>query len=577
MTLNNLPNDDLDGCRDDAVMRTESAATEIDAGRVPLPFLTGEGGLDMADTFRLALVHELRAPLQVLQGQLDVLAGDGDAGGVGSAGGADGAAASGDVRAAGQAPERDRIGRRARFDTMREALDVLVRVVDDVLHLGQGDAVALPLLDEPFEVRAQLDGEVALFAPEARAKGLALSCDIDDDVPVMLRGDAVRLRQIVRTLLANALKYTAAGEVCVRASWQAPANHLTVRVTDAGPGIPEGAREAVFSAFFRGHPAIPGTGLGLWIARRWAHRMGGALFAETPVRGAHFRLSLPLQPLAAGSLRTDASDRADALIGADRAASTAVVVVRDGLRVLVVDDHPINRLVLCEQLTALGCVTEGVGDAAAALAHWAACDVDVVLTDVQLGQVCGLTLASDVLQLAMALRRRAPVVIAVTGSLLDARMARDAGIDAVLPKPVSRRRLQQVLAARWPRQEGAGHEAGSSPAGGAISPAPLAQQVSEVSQGPQVMQGTQVMRRNPKLPLYKDSGARGVMRREMANDIAQFRRLLRRRHEGDLMAAQAVLHRMQGACRMFGDPELLARCAALAAKLAAVAPISRDI
>ncbi|VVE15719.1 Sensor protein TorS [Pandoraea iniqua] len=565
MTLNNLPNDDLDGCRDDAVMRTESAATEIDAGRVPLPSLAGEGGLDMADTFRLALVHELRAPLQVLQGQLDALTG------VGSAGGA---AASGDVRAAGQAPERDRVGRRARFDTMREALDVLVRVVDDVLHLGQGDAVALPLLDEPFEVRAQLDGEVALFAPEARAKGLALSCDIDDDVPVMLRGDAVRLRQIVRTLLANALKYTAAGEVCVWASWQAPANHLTVRVTDTGPGIPEGAREAVFSAFFRGHPAIPGTGLGLWIARRWAHRMGGALFAETPVRGAHFRLSLPLQPLAASSMRTDASDRADALIGADRAASTAVVVVRDGLRVLVVDDHPINRLVLCEQLTSLGCVTEGVSDAAAALAHWAACDVDVVLTDVQLGQVCGLTLASDVLQLAMALRRRAPVVIAVTGSLLDARMARDAGIDAVLPKPVSRRRLQQVLAARWPRLEGAGHEAGSSPAGGVVSPAPLAQQVS---QGPQVMQGAQVMRRNPKLPLYKDAGARGLMRREMANDIAQFRRLLRRRHEGDLMAAQAVLHRMQGACRMFGDPELLARCAALAAKLAAVAPISRDI
>jgi len=571
MTLNNLPNDDLDGCRDDAVMRTESAATEIDAGRVPLPSLAGEGGLDMADTFRLALVHELRAPLQVLQGQLDALTGDGGAGG---------AAASGNVRTAGQSPESDRIGGSARFDTMREALDVLVRVVDDVLHLGQGDAVALPLLDEPFEVRAQLDGEVALFAPEARAKGLALSCDIDDDVPVMLRGDAVRLRQIVRTLLANALKYTAAGEVCVRASWQAPANHLTVRVTDTGAGIPEGAREAVFSAFFRGHPAIPGTGLGLWIARRWAHRMGGALFAETPVRGAHFRLSLPLQPLAASGLRTDASGLADALIGADRAASAAVVVVRDGLRVLVVDDHPINRLVLCEQLTALGCVTEGVGDAAAALAHWAACDVDVVLTDVQLGQVCGLTLASDVLQLAMALRRRAPVVIAVTGSLLDARMARNAGIDAVLPKPVSRRRLQQVLAARWPRQEGAGHEAGSSPAGGVISPAPLTQQVSdvsEVSQGPQVMQGAQVMRRNPKLPLYKDAGARGVMRREMANDIAQFRRLLRRRHEGDLMAAQAVLHRMQGACRMFGDPELLARCAALAAKLAAVAPISRDI
>ncbi|WP_087687836.1 hybrid sensor histidine kinase/response regulator [Pandoraea sp. PE-S2R-1] len=567
MTFNDLPNDGLDGCRDDAVMRTESAATEIDAALAALPSLTEEGGVDLAGTFRMALVHELRAPLQVLQGQLDALAGDGD--GDGDASGAD---LTGTAPAAGFPSERGGGAGSARFDTMRAALDVLVRVVDDVLQLGQGDALEMPLRDEPFEVRAQLDGEVALFAAEARAKGLALRCDIDDEVPVMLRGDAVRLRQIVRTLLANALKYTAEGEVCVRASWRAQTEHLTVCVTDTGPGIPEGAREAVFHAFFRGQPTIPGTGLGLWIARRWAHRMSGALLAETPARGAHLRLSLPFPPLAPFPSLSPLSPPADrgliSLSGASggaghfestgQASPVAIVPVREGLRVLVVEDHPINRLVLCEQLGALGCVVQGVGDAAEALSQWAACEVDVVLTDVQLGHACGLRLAGDLQRTATALHRLPPVVIAVTGSVLDARMARDAGIDTVLPKPVSRRRLQQALAARWPRPVALRHDAGLSPVGASMLEVPHAIQVTQI---------------NPKLPLYRDAVARGVMRAEMAKDIAQFRRLLRRRHNGDLAAAQAVLHRMQGACRMFGDPELLARCASLAAKLAAVSSI----
>ncbi|WP_058378377.1 ATP-binding protein [Pandoraea norimbergensis] len=571
MTFNDLPNDGLDGCRDDAMMRTESAATEIDAALTSLPSLTEEGGIDLADPFRMALVHELRAPLQVLQGQLDALTGDDDAsgtGGTGGTGGTSGADRMDAGHAAGFSPEPGRVAGNARFDTMREALDVLVRVVDDVLQLGQGDAVEMPLRDEPFEVRAQLDGEVRLFAAEARAKGLTLRCNVDDEVPAVLRGDAVRLRQIVRTLLANALKYTAEGEVCVRGSWRAQAEHLTVCVTDTGPGIPEGAREAVFHAFYRGQPTIPGTGLGLWIARRWAHRMGGALLAETPARGAHLRLSLPFPPLSPPAGRglislIDASGGASYFENADQALPVAVVAVREGLRVLVVEDHPINRLVLCEQLGALGCVAQGVGDAAEALAHWAACEVDVVLTDVQLGQVCGLTLAGDLQRMATVLHRPPPVVIAVTGSVLDARMAREAGIDTVLPKPVSRRRLQQVLAARWPRPVAVGHDAESSPVVGAMPEAPHA------PHAPHAMHAMHAMQINPKLPLHMDAVARGVMRAEMAKDIAQFRRLLRRRHQGDLAAAQAVLHRMQGACRMFGDPELLARCASLAAKLAA--------
>lgn len=501
MTLENLPDEAFDrGCDEGGGM--------------------GELGEDAVDTFRLALVHELRAPLQVLQGQLDVLAG---------------------------------AVHRAHVDNMRKALGVLTRVVDDVLHLGQQEGAQMPLVEAPFEVRASVDGELALFAAGARTKGLLLHCDIDDEVPVTLHGDATRLRQILRTLLANALKYTMAGEIHVRASWRASQARLTLRVTDTGPGIPVGARDAIFRAFFRANQETTGTGLGLWIARRWADRMGGVLVAESAVRGAHFRLSLPLSPMPHS--RREPSPSCSPLVHADeasarpaQAASVVCVAVRHGLKVLVVDDHPINRRVLCDQLAALGCAAHGAADVAEALTRWASCEVDVVLTDVQLGQASGLQLAEELRQLAVAQHRQVPVVIAVTGSVIDARSARDAGIDAVLTKPVSGQRLRQVLSTRWPEFDG-------SSLGGAPPPSDA---VSALER-----------RRKAVQPLRDDAEARRIMRREMATDMASFRRLLMRRRDGDLDAAQLLLHRMQGACRMFGDPELLARCEALAAKLAA--------
>jgi len=502
MTQENLPDDAHDRCRD-------------------------EGAEDAVDTFRLALVHELRAPLQVLQGQLEGLAGD--------------------------------AGDGVRVDTMREALDVLARVVDDVLQLGQGGEMQLPLAAEPFEVRASVDGEVTFFAATAQAKGLALHCDIDDELPVMLVGDATRLRQILRVLLANALKYTDAGAVHVRVSWRTAQAQLILDVADTGPGIPAEAQKAIFRAFFRAHQDSAGTGLGLWIARRWAHRMGGVLVAESPVSGAHFRLTLPLPPLAP-PLPLSLHLPPTPLLSA-HALPAVPIAVRQGLRVLVVDDHPINRLALCDQLTALGCAAQGVEDATAALAHWASGEVDAVLTDLQLGHTSGLTLAAELRELAAALHREAPVVIAVTGSVIDARSARDAGIDTVLTKPVSRERLGRVLSVHWPHTGRPAPDADPSPLDAALA----LERQREARLSLRELPG-----RGGAMPqLRDDAHARQIMRREMANDLASFRRLLRRQREGDIDAAQLLLHRMQGACRMFGDPALLKRCAALAVKLAA--------
>ncbi|BDD94057.1 ATP-binding protein [Pandoraea sp. XJJ-1] len=511
-----------------------------------------------ASTFRLALVHELRAPLQVLQGHLDALWGEGGR--------------LEDRRDLGDPPvDAGAMAPRERLGAMRNMLDVVASAVDDVLHLGQDEVTELPLREAAFEVRACLDAEVDGFAGAAHTKGLVLECHIPTEVPVMIQGDAARLRQILRTLLDNALKYTVCGGVAVKASWRAAAAHdaaltgkrrdagtgqLTIHVCDTGPGIPAGMENAVFAAFARADRSVPGSGLGLWIAQQWARRMGGALSVEPSTTGARFRLSVPFATPDAvpssGVARAEAceSPASPATPMASPPASApavpvAHVDVRPGLRALVVDDHVMNRRILGDQLSSLGCVVARAGELSDALLQWTAQEVDVVLTDVQLGGACGLTLAKTLRTLAPVLGRASPVVFAVTGSVVGARAARDAGIDGVLTKPVSRQRLAQMLAVRWPCEASEVNE------------------VSECVAPPNAGERPKASRP----PLHDDPYARRLMREEMAKDLARFRRLIASRRAEDIDAAQALLHRMRGACRMFGDPALTARCDRLAEKL----------
>lgn len=523
-----------------------------------------EHGPEDAGTFRMALVHELRAPLQVLQGHLDALWDD----------------AEEVAGAIGVSAPRERLG------NMRSMLDVLAGAVDDVLYLGQDDVAQLPLREAVFEVRQSLDAEVDAFAELARGKGLDLTCEIADAVPVFLWGDSARLRQILRTLIDNALKYTAFGGVAVRVSWVSDATgldagedadvpadddadrapHLTIRVTDTGPGIPAGMENTVFTAFSRAQTSVKGTGLGLWIARQWTWRLRGTLCAEPCASGARFRLSVPFA-LPGGGATAKAMDDTPAEGSATLPGAPArgperelvEVAVRPGLQALVVDDHVMNRRILADQLAGLGCHVASAEDLTDALVQWIALDVDVVLTDIHLDGVSGLALAKTLHALAPMLGRREPVVYAVTGSVVEARAAREAGLDGVLTKPVSRQRLSQTLAVRWPasgeddddRTSDVTCTVGNDAASEATLP------LSHEKSSPK-----------SRSALRDDPYARRMMRDEMAKDLARFRRLLARRRREDLEAAQGLIHRMRGACRMFGDPTLTERCDRLAERLA---------
>lgn len=263
--------------------------------------------------------------------------------------------------------------------TVRESAELLLALIHDLLDFSRGDAGRLELDRSEFDTRGLIEDVTEIFTDEARSKGLDLICFVDEGLPEVLVGDEVRLRQVLTNLVGNAVKFTATGEVVVRAVPLHPAEdgRITVElsVTDTGIGIAEDARERIFEAFEQADGSMArrfgGTGLGLAISRQLAELMGAELGVESREgRGSHFWLRVPLE---IGS--------SDERPGSDAAPPLA------GRRILVVDERETRRRILARQLRKAGADVDELADAEDArqpLAQrgydGAVCDVDVALT-----------------------------------------------------------------------------------------------------------------------------------------------------------------------------------------------------
>jgi signal transduction histidine kinase/DNA-binding response OmpR family regulator/ligand-binding sensor domain-containing protein len=209
-------------------------------------------------------------------------------------------------------------------NTIRTSSQSLLTILNDILDLSKIESGKLELEDLPFDLHAAIENGAELHAASAAAKGIELICDIHPTVPVAVRGDATRLRQVLVNLVSNAIKFTAAGEVAVTARTLDGVLLLSVR--DTGPGIPQQRLITIFEAFNQADASISrkfgGTGLGLTIARRLSQMMGGRLdVTSTEGAGSEFTLHLPLAP-------------------AELAPPPDPFPDLTGSRVLVVDDNP---------------------------------------------------------------------------------------------------------------------------------------------------------------------------------------------------------------------------------------------
>ena len=303
------------------------------------------------------------------------------------------------------------------------------RLLDDLLDLAKLEAGGMTVEAVAFDLRELVAGSARLWAEPAAAKGVILELEGVETLPERLVGDPLRLGQVLNNLLSNAVKFTAEGEVRLRcASAPAPGGrvHLTLDVLDTGRGLEAHELADLFTPFAQAEHSDArlhgGTGLGLPISRELARLMGGDLqaAAREDRTGARLTLTLTLpEPLP------------------ESAAPPAPRAGREtapGLRVLVVDDHPVSRRALRLVLEAADALVTEAPGGSAALAQLAVEPFDLVLTDLHMPLVDGREMTRR-LRGHDGPNRGAPV-IGVSGDGDDPAARADAGLDGWVMKPV---------------------------------------------------------------------------------------------------------------------------------------------
>lgn len=322
---------------------------------------------------------------------------------------------------------------------IRESSDHLASLIQNILDFSRLDGGRLELEFIAFDPRAVVRSTVAMLEGQARAKGLTLSVSVAEDLPPWVFGDPSRLRQVLVNLIDNAIKFSNTGGITVSvrtAASDATTTTLDIAIADGGIGIDLENQQGLFSAFTQVDGSISrrvgGTGLGLAICRHLVRLMDGTIDVDsTPGQGSTFRFDVRLR-------------RAPAELVMQPAGQTAAKPVRH-LKVLLAEDNKTNRHVATRMLARLGHAVDAVEDGAQAISAAATGDYDVILMDVMMPEVDGLTATRTIR--AGEPPRCEIVIIGLTANALPA--DRDAcfaaGMNDFVTKPVTLERLRAAL------------------------------------------------------------------------------------------------------------------------------------
>ena len=344
---------------------------------------------------------------------------------------------------------------------IENSASVLESLLGDVLDTARIEAGRLELSNQPFDLAVSLRAAAALFEPRAAEKGLTFETSIAPAAEAMVSGDAVRLRQIVSNLLSNAVKFTDAGKVVLHVEATRSIETVSLRLTvrDSGIGFDATVGARLFKRFEQADGSITrrfgGTGLGLAISRSIAEAMGGALEATSrPGKGAAFTLTVDFPRARGESI-------------APHAAATVVLneTIPDRPRVLLAEDHPTNRKVVALILEAVGVDLTVVENGQAAVETTLANDFDVILMDMQMPVMDGLTAVRLIRERERANGGRRTPILALTANAMPehARASAAAGVDGHLSKPIAAATLVEAVRKAF--------QSAIAPVGHATSPA----------------------------------------------------------------------------------------------------------
>jgi two-component system, sensor histidine kinase len=335
-------------------------------------------------------------------------------------------------------------------ETITRSAEGLLQVINDILDFSKIEAGKLEMEEIEFGLREIIEETIEILGVRARAKGLELKCVLESSVPAGVRGDPMRLRQVLINLAGNAIKFTEVGEVVVRVRALDGDGRLRFEVADTGIGISEEAQAQIFSAFNQADSFTTrkygGTGLGLAICRQLVGLMNGEIGVNSVVgRGSTFWFEVRLAPTA------DPGAGANTTLGSYSPPASAVPTAPGGgLPVLLVEDNAVNREVAVGMLENLGYRTETAANGMLALEAVIESSYGAVLMDCHMPVMDGLTATTEIRRReAKSGAPRVPI-IALTANALEGNRDRclAAGMDDFLTKPFTQLQLAQMLA-RW--------------------------------------------------------------------------------------------------------------------------------
>jgi two-component system, NarL family, sensor histidine kinase EvgS len=505
-------------------------------------------------SFLAAMSHEIRTPMIGVTGMLEVLSHS----------------------------ELDTDQRRT-IHVIQQSASSLLQIIGDILDFSKVEAGRMELAPTTLSLARLLQSTAANFTGSASSKGLILTVTVDERIAPAHVADGLRLRQILSNFLSNAIKFTDAGFVEAALEYggrEGNNDQLTFRITDTGIGVTAEQQAKLFQPFSQAEGSTTrrfgGTGLGLVISRRLADMMGGDVSMDsTPGAGTTLRLALTLPRGKVEDIEAELAQPGQFGAFVPRPLPEVAQAEVEHSLILIVDDHPTNRVVVARQLALAGYASEAANDGEQGLAKWRSGRFALVLSDVHMPVMDGY-------QMARALRddekqhgkSRTPVV-ALTAAALKGEAGRclNAGMDDYLAKPVSIPDLAACLGKWLPHTRmltGNGLPLAATPA-----PMPLL---------PQVFTPPQPIDRRvlDELTGGDLADTRALLADFLASTDADVAELREAREAGDTVQLARQAHKIKGAAKLVGALELAHAAAELelAAKAAdwpQLLPLGADI